>query len=691
MSLPRFIECGAFRTSETELADEATGLSGGFSPASYEDWRKLVDAALQGRSFDETLISRSYDGIEIAPVHERAKDAPARQPRAHSGSWDVIQRIEHPDLDEANALIHADLQGGATGIELVYLASPNAHGRGLSTEKVGDFDRLLDGVPLEQVTIRIDGGHENRHIAALMVALAEQRRTDPAAVRWQFTRDPIGYMAVKGQLNNSFDYVITRVGDTVHGLKREGFEAVALMPDGRVWHAGGASEGQELALMIASAVTYLKGLEENDLPPEAAVPLIGFSVAADADQLFTIAKIRALRRLWARVQQAVGLVPSPAHIHAETAWRMMTARAPYVNMVRATLAALAAGVGGADSITVLPFTSAIGLPDSFARRIARNTQTILIEEANAHRVADPAAGSGAIEALTDALARKAWDLFTEIEASGGIVDGLFSGRIQAMIRTVRETRADDIARRKSLITGVSDFADPDEKPVSVLKAPSVDIVGSNVHLLLPYPGKGELFAALLEAARAGGSLADMVLARGGEVQRLEEPLPQIRLSEPFEALRAASDDQLRKTGARPTVFLARLGDEPEGRERAAFGETIFALGGIMGVSDHGLAGAPPPTEETGKERLAAAFRETGARIVCLCASDDLYEQTARPAAEALREAGAKALYLVGEPDADYAKSGIGSVIHVGCNMVEILRQALACATGEDPAAGADND
>lgn len=615
------------------MADGASRLSAEFPAASQEDWRKLVDAALGGLSFDESLVSLSYDDIELEPVYARPRDAPPQPPLAHSGPWDVVQRIEHPDLDEANALVRADLDGGATGIELVYRTSTNAHGYGLSTDTVSDLERVLNGVALDRVLVRIDGGYDNSHIGALMAALTEKRPTDPAATRLHLASDPLSFLAVNGRLDQSFEHVMKRAGDTVKGLKRAGLAVLALMPDGRAWHAAGASQAQELALMLASAVAYLKGLKRQGFRPEAAAPLIGFSLAADTDQIFTIAKIRALRRLWARVQEASGLAPSPAHTHAETAWRMMTARAPHVNMLRTTLAAFSAGVGGADSVTVLPFTAAIGLADRFARRIARNTQTILIEETNAHRVADPAAGSGAFETLSDALARKAWDLFTGIEQAGGMIDGLRSGRVQAMIAKVRAARSDDIARRKALITGISDFADLAERKVDVLPAPILDE--------LPSPATA--------------------------VERIDEVLPQTRLSEPFEALRAASDAFREETDVPPAVFIARLGPEAESSERATFAENIFALAGIVAIEGDGVD--------------IAALRASGARIACLCASDATYRDMADAAAAALSEAGAKALYLVGDPDAGAVDSGIGSFIHVGCNVLGILREALAHATG----------
>ena len=212
------------------------------------------------------------------------------------------------------------------------------------------------------------------------------------------------------------------------------FRGPFAVADGRVIHNAGGSEAQELAFALAVAVEYMRALEAGGVKLDDARRMIFFRMAADADQFLTIAKFRALRKLWARVEEACGLAPAPAFISAETAWRMMTKRDPYVNMLRATVAAFSAGLGGADSVTVLPYTAALGLPDAFARRIARNTQLVLIEEANVHRVADAGAGSGAIESITQELCAAAWRLFQGIEAAGGAAEALASGYIQRAVR-----------------------------------------------------------------------------------------------------------------------------------------------------------------------------------------------------------------------------------------------------------------
>ncbi len=259
-----------------------------------------------------------------------------------------------------------------------------------------------------------------------------------------------------------------RFAEHVGSLAKQGFKSPLTAADGRIIHNAGGSEAQELAYVVAVAVAYLRALEDAGTALDAARGMIEFRLSADADQFLTIAKFRALRALWARVEQACGLTPKPVFVSAETAWRMMTKRDPWVNMLRTTIAAFSAGVGGADALTVLPFTSAIGLPDRFARRVARNAELLLLEESNVAKVADPTAGSGGIEDLTDKLSRAAWTLFQEIEAAGGAPAALESGFIQEKVGKVRAAHEAATAQRKDALTGTTDFPNLAEAPVQVL-------------------------------------------------------------------------------------------------------------------------------------------------------------------------------------------------------------------------------
>jgi methylmalonyl-CoA mutase len=358
--------------------------------------------------------------------------------------------------------------------------------------------------------------------------------------------------------------------------------------------------------------------------------MIYFRLAADADQFLTIAKFRALRKLFARVEQACGLQPEPIFISAETARRVMTQRDPWVNVLRTTMAAFAAGLGGADSVTVLPFTTALGLPDAFARRLARNTQLILLEEANLARVADPAAGAGGLEALTEQLCTAAWSLFQEIEAAGGVYAALQSGLIQRKVAATRAERDSAVARGRDPLTGTSAFPDIHELPVTVLEP-----------------------ASTTRTAARSQSIA---------------PLPSIRLAEPFEALRDASDRVLDTTGARPKVFLANLGTPSDFTTRATFAKNFFEAGGIEAITNDGLANVPD---------LVAAFKASGARLVCLCSSNEIYANEAATTAKQLEKPGTH-IYLAGRPGEleDALKAaGVQSFIYAGCDMLAVLQAA----------------
>jgi methylmalonyl-CoA mutase len=374
-------------------------------------------------------------------------------------------------------------------------------------------------------------------------------------------------------------------------------------------------------------VTYLRALEASGIALDAARKMIFFRLAADADQFLTMAKFRAIRKLWARVEEACGLTPAPVFVSAETAWRMMTTRDVYVNMLRTTIAAFAAGLGGANAITMLPFTNALGLPDAFARRIARNTQLILEEESNLAKVSDPAAGSGGIEALTDELCHAAWTLFQEIEAAGGADEALSRGIIQNKVAETRAAREQAIATRKDPLTGLSEFPHLTEKQVAVLDVARVSPV--------PFGAPALTLPAL-------------------------KPM---RLSEPFEALRDASDRALKQTGSRPKIFLANLGKPADFIARSMFARNFFEAGGIEAVNSE--AGAD----------LAGAFKNSGAKLVCLCSSDEVYANQAPAAAQALAAAGATHIYLAGRPgknEADISTAGVKTFIFAGCDALRTL-------------------
>src|SRR5262249_6350797 len=278
----------------------------------------------------------------------------------------------------------------------------------------------------------------------------------------------VGGAGVGGGSRLAWSGLVPIFNAAISDLAAQGFRGPFAAVDGRAIHNAGGSEAQELAYALAVAVEYLRALEAGGIALDAARRMVYFRLAAPVGQFLTIAKFRALRMLWARVEAACKLAPAPPVVTAETAWRMMTKRDPYANMLRATIAVVGAGLGGADDITVLPFTMALGLPERFARRIARNTQLVLLEESNLARVTDPAAGARGVEAITGQHYRADWTQVREIEQVGGAWDALEHGMIQKKVAAVRAARQAAVARRKDAFTGTSDFPELAEAPVSVL-------------------------------------------------------------------------------------------------------------------------------------------------------------------------------------------------------------------------------
>ena len=612
-------------TDELPLAAE-------FPPTSQAEWRKLVDAALKGASFDKRLVSQTYDDIRVEPLYPRAAGASPVAGRTLGAPWTLMQRIDHPDPVEANKQALDDLINGATGLTLVFAGSLNANGYGLDASPAV-IERLLKDVELDAgITIDFNLSAATRTAVQHFVALVKARKISPASVDMRGSLNPIGGFAASGTSPRPWSELSRYFAEQVRGFFDDGFRGPLVVADGLIIHNAGGSEAQELAFAIAAAVDCLRALETGGMPLEAARNLIYFRMSADADEFLTIAKFRAIRKLWARVETACGLPPKPTTVAAETAWRMMTKRDPYVNMLRMTLAVAAAGLGGADNISTLPHTAPLGLPDAFARRVARNTQLILLEESNLAKVADPAAGSGAIEDLTSQLCATAWTKFQAIDAAGGAWAALEQGFIQRDVTTVRAERQKAVARRKDALTGSSD-----------------------------YPNLSERAAAVL-------NIAPVALPKEHVVAVTAEPLPSIRLAEPFERLRDASDRMLSTKGSRPKVFLANLGRLPDFTARAMFAKNFYEAGGIEALSNDGFKD---------EAEMIAAFKKSGAKLACLCSSDKVYAVEAAGAAKALTAAGATA-HLAGRPgelEAALTKAGVKTFVFMGCDVVSSLQAA----------------
>ena len=608
-------------------------LAADFPPATQEDWRKLVDAVLKGAPF-KRLKSATYDGLAIEPLAGSRCDARPIAARRGATPWEVLARIEHPDPARGNEIARRELDNGASGLALVFAGSLGDYGFGIADSEDA-LARVLEGIRLNGVTLDIDLAPFAREVPQRVAELVK-RGFDPAAVNVRFGYDPLTAIAVSGKIPLPWNETAPLMVRLIRTLAETGFKGPFAVGDGRAIHNAGGSEAQELAFALAGAVAYLRALEASGMALETARAIIYFRLSADADQFLTMAKFRALRKLWARIEAACGLSPKPALITAETAWRMMAQRDPHVNILRATIAVFAAALGGADAITVLPFTAARGLPDRFARRIARNTQLILKEEVHLDKVADPAAGSGAVENLTDELCQAAWVLFQEIEAAGGAAAALKSGLIQGKVADIRLKRAAAAARRRDALTGVSIFPNLHEAE-AVVDAPIPQKSSSP-------PQRGE--------------------------QAAIEPLVSIRLAQPFEALRDASDRALAARGARPSVFLATLGSQAEFAARATFAKNFFEAGGIEAVSG----------DSAKHPALPQAYQAAGSALVCLCSADKVYEKDAVAAAQALKATGAKHIYLAGRPgerEQALRAAGVQSFIYEGCDALATLQGAYA--------------
>lgn len=570
--------------------------------ADRERWRKAVAGVLAKSTRkdpadlppepERLLDSPTYDGFAIRALYTNL-DAlpepplPGQWPFIRGGDalrdvktgWKVAEAfpVNGPgSVTEHNGAILLALTEGVSALIIRVDAAA-----GVSAT---ELDRLFDGVYLDLVPVlfEIPAADYLSTADTVLGLLSDLDADQRSRLSVDFGADPLTAPLSERQAPQIDDVVATatKLGD-YDGRVR------AVTVDGPAFHNLGASASWELAGVVAAGVNYLRVLTQSGMTAADALRQISFRIAADDDQFMTIAKLRAARRIWARVAEVVGSPEQGAvTVHATTSLPMMAKRDPWVNMLRTTLAAFSAGVGGADTVQVQPFDVAIaggspGTAPSFARRMARNTQLLLLEESHIGRVLDPGAGSWHVEDLTEQLAEQAWKHFQDIESRGGF--GAAVDHIVEQIAEVAAKRADDIAHRRTALTGVNEFPD----------------------------------------------LAEPVLPQ-------RDSLPGVaRYAAGFEALRDRSDVFLEKTGARPKVLLLPLGPLAEHNIRTTFATNLLASGGIEAVTGEAL-------EAAANEHDAAT-----PAIAVICGTDARYATEASDAVDSARAAGVSYVLLAG--------------------------------------------
>jgi methylmalonyl-CoA mutase len=629
-----------------------------FEPPTLDEWRRAVDAVLAkgqdltaeqlAQAFERRLTTTTYDGIRVQPLYmpsdapELADSWPGSSPFLRGSSapggivdgWEVRQRVlVTGDGTGIGEVARGELERGTTGLWLDLTAA--------NTVDVDTLDRALEGVFLELVPISLSAGGRGVAAAHALMGLWERRGHGAEEIRGRLGLDPVAAILARGGQGADLDAAYVEIVEVV-ATCRDCWPGVrSLVADATVWHGAGASDTEQLAIGVASILETLRRLDAAGIAPRDALGQIELRLAAGPDQFLTIATIRAARLIWARLAEVFGVdaAQGAPRIHAVTADAMFTQYDPWVNMLRSTVACFAAGVGGADAVTVTPHDAlgTQGRGSELGRRMARNTQAVLLDESHLGRVIDPAGGSWYLERLTRSVAEVAWETLTEIEAEGGFAAGVVSGALAARCAATWQRRRHDVATRRSPITGVSEFPNIDDQ---------------------------------ITVAAAAASSEDH------SVEDLEIPaLVTHRYAEDFEALRRAGDDHLRRHGARPEIVLVGVGTPADHTARVTFAKNLFEAGGLS-------TRLVELSSDSGSWPDVLARSEIESRLVCVCSSDQRYSEVGVDAVRAVSAAGATRVYLAGRPagvTTDLDNAGVDEFVALGIDAVEVLSRALVAA------------
>ena len=683
-----------------------------FTPPTDEEWKAACEALLKGAPFEKKMFTKTYEGITFDPMYTRkhTEDILPKGVMPGMGDylrgvdaagyigkpWGIAQACDETLPAENNELLRHEHDKGATIYHIV-LDTASRTGvdarqaeavgdTGTSVTTVEDMHVLLTGLDLAKFPLYVYAGANAVPLLALVAAARRASGEDMAEVRGIVGADPIGALAADGKLPASLDAHYDSLAAAARWATANAPHLRTVFVRSDVYSNGGANDVQEVASVLATATAYLRALCERGLTIDEAASQIAFAFSMGANFFLQIAKLRAVRPLWAQIVGAFGgsAEAQKMRIHARPALFFKTIYDPYVNMLRNTTEIFSGVVGGIDSFESAPFDEPIRKGDEFSRRIARNVQIMLQEEFGLLQPIDPAGGSWAVETLTRQMKEKIWAEFQRIEKEGGIIAALRAGSLQESVAAVLAARFKNADLRRDRIVGNNMYPNMTEtlletraEDTAALKAQrtaDIDAYLSDIDV----KHRDEALASLrqahsvdnaVEAALAGATIAELMTAvtEGDGAETVTAIAPH-RWSERFEALRQRTEEYKAEKNDNVKIFLANMGPIPQHKARADFTTGFLQVGAFEVLGNDGFKTV---------EEAADAARASGADAVVICSTDATYPEIVPALAPKLHEVLPKArVFLAGAAPKDlletYKEAGIDEYISVRANCYEIL-------------------
>ena len=702
---------------------DSLGLAERFPAPGADRWREEAEALLKGAPFDKVLMTPTHEGFAVKPLYTRADmetvphaaELPGTGLRMrgesaagyHRGAWRISQELFEPTPSMLNKVLLHELERGQDELNIWFDAltregrgpgsgEHSSTGRcGLSAATAEDFAVLFKDVRLDAVSVFLRVGAAPAALGVLLFRQARAAGCDYEVLRGCLDVDPLGLLAEEGEAACG----LSSLYDQMEALMRFGLKRAPRMQmanaSGNVYHDGGASSAQELGCILATALAYLREMESRGLDAADVAPRIRLSLSVGSPFFIEIAKLRAARMLWNRIQE-IGGIPEDrrsCHLHARTGLWNKTRFDAYTSMLRVTSEAFSAVLGGCDSLHIGAFDEVVREPDAFSRRVARNIHPILSEECELTKVIDPVGGSWAVESLTDEMARKAWEHLQAIEAAGGMAAALEKGIPQGWVKDTRAARSRDFHRRKDVLVGINQYPDAS----AALPAPRVidyaalakerarEFEADSAHA-----ESGAKAGALEAVAKAANSVEriELAVAAVGEGATLPElhaalrgccagsatveAIPFRRLAEDYEALRLAALAAAETEAGRPRILQLNIGPSRRYRMRADWTASFFLVGGFEVLGDDDFADTAA---------AVAAVRAAAPPIAVITSDDETYAAAVTELAAAVKEAAPDIILLLagnpGEHEAAWRAAGVDDFVHVRVNNYEVNRGLLA--------------